>query len=749
MDVAFPGVSAPFRFLLVALIVICAGTTARLAYAQQPLHLVNEQTTVRGVSFRFPETRTFEVDRLSDHVATTAPTFMDRVRRVVPFVRPRSYPFNPVELQRDVVRLERFYNRNGFLHPRVDYPASQLDTTNNTIHVIFTIWEGPPLIVQDFRFVAPDGEYALSSFDEGDEREAWIAFRDRLGLRVGSRYTEFQVTRVQDEILTWLQNRGYAFAIVNYDAEIDSTMNTVDLEFRIDAGPLAHVSEVLVHGNESVSRDVVMRHIPLKEGDRFSQTRLIQGQRNLFGINLFRVAVADVPEQPRDSSVVVRYRMSEARHRHISAQTGYGRNGGVQFQSEWTHRNFLGGGRSLNIALGARTGFLSRPVDVLGETRSFTASASLWQPYLFVSDLSASVTPYYTWQRLLSQEVEFQEIGLSASLIYQLLPFRTIRLEQTISRAFPLGNTQLTVVDPTDVDDEEEIARLEIYDRSILTLAGTFGRADNYVQPSIGYLIRPSLESAGVIFSGVEYVKASVEGTTYIPLKPRYSIAGRLMAGRIWPYGGSRDQADPQVEYRFDRVRFPAGGANDVRGWAPGRLGPETPRANLMRDADGNLILEEPREGESGRRIALSRPGFEPEGGLIKIAGNVELRSRFPGLGPAWQLAAFVDAARIYPSMRQRPSPDLPGEVIGIEEARLRVGTGAGIRYQTPVGYIRLDVGMKVNPSFSDLRDPEDVFRWRYREALRELNPLEPEYGPPEERFWRRFQLHISIGQAF
>src|SRR5690625_5516718 len=192
MDVAFPGVSAPFRFLLVALIVICAGTTARPAHAQQPLHLVNEQTTVRGVSFRFPETRTFEVDRLSDHVATTAPTFMDRVRRVVPFVRPRSYPFNPVELQRDVVRLERFYNRNGFLHPRVDYPASQLDTTNNTIHVIFTIWEGPPLIVQDFRFVAPDGEYALSSFDEGDEREAWIAFRDRLGLRVGSRYTEFQ-----------------------------------------------------------------------------------------------------------------------------------------------------------------------------------------------------------------------------------------------------------------------------------------------------------------------------------------------------------------------------------------------------------------------------------------------------------------------------------------------------------------------------------------------------------------------------
>src|SRR5690625_7780231 len=98
MDVAFPGVSAPFRFLLVALIVICARTTARPAHAQQPLHLVNEQTTVRGVSFRFPKTRTIEVDRLSDHEATTAPTIMHRARRGVPRARPRSHPATTLDL---------------------------------------------------------------------------------------------------------------------------------------------------------------------------------------------------------------------------------------------------------------------------------------------------------------------------------------------------------------------------------------------------------------------------------------------------------------------------------------------------------------------------------------------------------------------------------------------------------------------------------------------------------------------------
>src|SRR5690625_7842820 len=100
------------------------------------------------------------------------------------------------------------------------------------------------------------------------------------------------------------------------------------------------------------------------------------------------------------------------------------------------------------------------------------------------------------------------------------------------------------------------------------------------------------------------------------------------MAGRIWPYGGSRDQADPQVEYRFDRVRFPAGGANDGRGWAPGRLGPETPRANLRRDAGGDRLLEGPRGGESGRRIAASRPGFEGEGGRVQTARDGGRRRR-------------------------------------------------------------------------------------------------------------------------
>jgi outer membrane protein insertion porin family len=114
---------------------------------QAPLRLVNDETAVSEISFRFVEGQTFEASRLREQIATNAPGFFARLRNqfaFLPGLRRRSFLFDPVTLQKDVVRLRRFYQQNGFLRPGVDYPASQLDTTANKIHVIFTIREGTP-----------------------------------------------------------------------------------------------------------------------------------------------------------------------------------------------------------------------------------------------------------------------------------------------------------------------------------------------------------------------------------------------------------------------------------------------------------------------------------------------------------------------------------------------------------------------------------------------------------------------------
>lgn len=175
--------------------------------AQAPLWLVNERTTIRAISFRFVDTKSFEEDQLREQMVLRALSWWDRVKGWLPFVSPARYPFDPIELARDVVRLRRFYARNGFLHTEITYPASQLDTVRNQIHIVLSIREGPPLIIQDVGFFDPEGRYLVTTLDPGLQ-ERWRRFRDQIAFRVGDRYTEARRVEIQDAVLNWFRDRA-------------------------------------------------------------------------------------------------------------------------------------------------------------------------------------------------------------------------------------------------------------------------------------------------------------------------------------------------------------------------------------------------------------------------------------------------------------------------------------------------------------------------------------------------------------
>lgn len=715
------------------------------------LFLVNDETTVGGIAFKFSDTQTFGEGQLKEQIATQEPTFWDRVKRWLPLLKPDTYPFDPITLQKDVARLRLFYQRNGYLYPKIDYPASQLDTTNNKIRIIFSIDEGPPLIIQDVGFFAPDGRYFVNQFD-GELREAWIRFRDRNAFRTGDRYTDFRRIEIQDQTLLWLKDRGFAFAEVSAEATVDSTYNVADIRFEIVPGPVAYVSEINILGNESVSDRVVRRELPFEEGDRFSSSDLSEGQRELFGLNLFRLALADVPEQPKDSTVAVRLRLTEAPPRNVSAQTGYGFSDGMTVQADWTHRNFFGGARQFTATALAQTGIFSSG-DAENIARSYSVTVSLRQPYLFRNKLSGILSPFYLWRDDPEKQLGFQEFGLTSTLLYDLLPFRTVTFQHTYSRAFPLKNTIGGV-------------SIDAYDRSILSLGATLGKVNNFLNPRRGVLVRPQLEEGGflqsiggVLPSDVYYWKGTLEAIGYVPLTRRSSLRLRMLVGRVWPYDRSDNQQDAQVEYQFDRIRYYAGGANDVRGWGLERLGPQIPTGTIRRK-EGVIVVD--------KGTPQVDATFEPHGGLGKLAFSIEYTFPFFNLGDPWRLATFIDAGQVSGSLRRDASGRVRsqaiienGEVVGtrilfgdekFDFTNMRVGAGVGIRYATPVGFIRFDVAYKVNPSEQDLWSAEEAYRYADPGGILfdELGyeAQRPDPGPGTQ-FLRRLRLHLSIGQAF
>jgi len=139
-----------------------------------------------------------------------------------------------------------------------------------------------------------------------------------------------------------------------------------------------------------------------------------------------------------------------------------------------------------------------------------------------------------------------------------------------------------------------------------------------------------------------------LQGAAYARLDPsaRTVLAGRMSAGLSLGADVSDIPAD---------LRFFSGGGGSVRGYAFQGLGP--------RDAQGRII-----------------------GGASLAEASVELRHW------AWDdigVAAFIDAGAAF-------TAELP------DFSNLGTGAGVGVRYRTPIGPLRLDIAIPLDPQPSD-----------------------------------------------
>ncbi|PSQ86161.1 MAG: hypothetical protein BRD43_07665, partial [Bacteroidetes bacterium QS_4_64_154] len=178
---------------------------------------------------------------------------------------------------------------------------------------------------------------------------------------------------------------------------------------------------------------------------------------------------------------------------------------------------------------------------------------------------------------------------------------------------------------------------------------------------------------------------------------------------------------------RFSDYLFYAGGGSDVRGWA-------------SRLAGGKVL----------RESSVRREGFvyRPIGARAKIGASVEARFPLPGLGSDWRTAAFVDGAYLTAGSLDLTPPsgvaltDPSGKRVSTDPSQFLVGAGAGLRYQTPFGFLRIDLAHKLTPDALDLRTAKDVGAAVQGDTPRPVSDV-------DTRFIRRFRIHFGIGRSF
>ena len=562
----------------------------------------------------------------------------------------RKRYFDREAFEADLKRIQAFYHDRGFPDARVASVDLDLNDRQDEIDVTVRITEGEPIVVDEIVF---------ENFEGLPEREQ-RRLRRQLPTQPDEPLDRQLAAASRERALNAFRDNGYPYATVRLIND-PVGMRRERVILRADPGTVAHFGPVEINGEASVDDSVIRRQLTFKPGDPYSQEKMRESQRTLYGMELFQFvnveSVENREEQPAE--VPIRITVAESKHRKVNFGVGYGSEEKARARARWDHVNFFGGARQMGVE--GRWSSLDRGVR-----------ADFREPFFFHRKLSLNLEAQ-SWN---AEEPVYSQntVGGRLAVRYQ----ETQRQFWTLSLISEYQRSSVAEEARQDFTIRDDLIALGLEPRgetrgTLGALALDFGRntKNNLLDARRGYVLNAHLEQAGDwMWGAYNYRMLTLEGRHYLNVRRLFVLATRLNAGAIDP----GDDLESNVPFH---KRFFLGGASSNRGWGRFEVSP------------------------------LNEGGF-PIGGLTMLDGAVE--ARFPIAGNLGGVA-FADFGNVW------------AKDWGFDLNDLRYAVGPGLRYQTPIGPARIDLGYQMNPIEGLLVD-----------------------GEPQKRRWR---VHFSVGQAF
>ncbi len=631
--------------------------------------------------------------------------------------------FNEVEFRRDVVRLILFYRQSGYMNAVVD--TSVLRTTRD-VYATFRIHEGEPVRVTRLDIMGLDSIFDVAKLK-----------RD-LPLQVGDPFNRFLMQASADTIVSRLRNHGYPYAEVlrNFDSEAGILRAEVELDAQ--PGPRMRIGEVVIRGLRDVDTGTVRRVMSLRSGHGFRQDALYQTQRDLYGMGVFNsvnVALIDsVPPQgsvPSDSAVRVLVQVLEGPRHQVRLGGGYGSVECFRVQSGWAAHDFFGGARTLDLS--ARVSKLggvprgSMGLDQLCnpfggrwtfDTLNYSVGLTLRQPAFLSRSHVASIG--FLAERHSEFTVYTREaIGGNADITFNARG----RLPLTVGYAYSFGRTQASagvycfLAGLCDAVSQDFLRKRRGFGAITATLVRD--RVNNVLDPSEGTLMTASLLHASRLVgsdSTYEFNRGELEIARYYPIGRRSVFAWRIRGGTILPRNIT--VAGKGVAYVPPDQRFYGGGPNSVRGYGRNQLGPQV----YVFIGDTLTAVDSAATARAGGEKVFRGVQTRPTGGNTAIILNAELRLLFVDAGQVWERGT---------------------ELVSL--SGMRVTPGAGVRFTTPLGPVRIDVAYNGYPA------PRGPLLYQTSATADSVSEIRSSYPPvrANKTFWQKLVLQFAVGQVF
>jgi outer membrane protein insertion porin family/translocation and assembly module TamA len=612
--------------------------------------------------------------------------------------------FDPFVLRADILRIERYYRARGYYEARV-HAARVLHLDAKRVRVLLEIDEGPLVLVRE---VGVEGIDGLPREVRADAERA-VRYS---GMEPGLPFDEDRFAGTEWKLRRALEDRAYAFAHVERSAQVDLVHHAASVKFTVKADVPATYGAISVTGLGGLPEGPVMRTLDLQPGHRYSAADLADAQQALTDLGVFS-SVTVRPQRPdpppKDRVVPVSVEVAATKLRSVRLGAGFELDTiktDAYLTAGWTNQNLLGGLRRFDVDF--RPGLTFYPTRL----NDFEAPRNLFPDERFQMQLRQ---PALFGPRLFGYargDFNIYPVLLTTQFdpAAPVVGYREARGSLGVDRQFKklyanVGynvqyNSPFTYLGELDPD----LTTVLIGYVSLLT---NIDLRDNRIRPHSGFYIGNEFQVAGPGGDAAD-IRVQPQFRAYFPVGA-LTLAFRATTGLLFPfnYGDSLQRAPPgQAPPGVDRATwirdeqlvyfrgFFSGGPTSNRGYPLYGVGPHGPVPFFTPSIAVAQITAQCIPGTpsfDANRCAV------PLGGLTLWEASAELRVP---IGPQFEEATFCDSGDV----------ETGRAVYRFDQPHL--SCGVGLRYATPVGPVRLDVGYRIpglNPQPGDPNYPGSV----------------------------------------
>lgn len=457
-------------------------------------------------------------------------------------------------------QLRDYYLDHGYIRASVRSSQAQISPDKKFVYITMIVYEGDQYIVDG---VDIQGNLILPKND----------YMKEIVVQPGQLFSRAKIMASERNITRMLGEKGYMFANINLQPQINDQTHRVFLVLNIDPGPRTYVRHVTFSENMRTNDIVLRREITQMEAAPASATKLDESKRNLSMLPYIKnvdMSVNPVPEHK--DQVDVNYKVEEANTANASFKVGYSQLYGVILGAGWDQKNFLGTGNTLGIDLSHSEyqqyygiNYTDPYYTESGISRTFTLAMSRTDPR------GASIDAGYTTDEYDAGVMYGIPIGQQTSA------FNRIETGATYKN---------TLVNPTSLEPTQVSTFLAAHGRRAqeldLALGYSHDGRDRAIFPTSGTLQTLFFDYyAPLDTDSLSFYQVNYHGRWYEPLTESFIFLTRADVG----YGNGIHGINDYPFYR----NFFAGGIDSVRGFQGYTLGP---RDSFDNPIGGNILVD-------------------------------------------------------------------------------------------------------------------------------------------------------------